>query len=99
MKRNMGIISKTWDTLQVLWTTTDHYRPLYCLWSGPGFADDGVDKGGGWETWGWETWVWEHRNGKWVRGTYQWGKGNMGMGNIGVGQLKLILVPQEVEKH
>ncbi len=28
-KRNMGIISKTWDTLQVLWTTTDHYRPLW----------------------------------------------------------------------
>ncbi len=22
-------ISKTWDTLQVLWTTTDHYRPLW----------------------------------------------------------------------
>ncbi len=77
-----------------LQTTTDHYGPLYCLWSGSGFADDGVDKGGGWETWGWE-----HRNGKWVRGTYQWGKGNMGMGNIGVGQLRLILVPQEVEKH
>src|SRR6266702_6921427 len=36
-------ISKTWDTLQVLWTTTDHYGPLYCLWSGPGFAD--VEKG------------------------------------------------------
>jgi len=22
-----------------LQTTTDHYGPLYCLWSGPGFAD------------------------------------------------------------
>ena len=22
-----------------LQTTTDHYEPLYCLWSGPGFAD------------------------------------------------------------